>query len=76
MVSVYCEDNSFMPKKLFTSRQLGAAPAEERLDEKWLRLTGVDLTLCPACGEGRMGVVAELDKHAAATARVAILDSS
>jgi hypothetical protein len=53
-----------------------AAPAEESLCEKLLRLTGVDVTVCPACGEGRMGVVAELDKHAAASARIAILDSS
>jgi hypothetical protein len=34
------------------------------------------VTVCPACGEGRMTVVAELDKHEAATAGVEILDSS
>ena len=53
-----------------------AAPAQESVGEKRLRLTGVDLTLCPACGEGRMAVIAELDKHDPLTARVAILDSS
>ena len=53
-----------------------AAPAKEDICEKLLRLTGVDLTLCPACGEGCMRVIAELDKHDAITARVAILDSS
>jgi hypothetical protein len=31
---------------------------------------------CPDCGEGRLGVVAELDKHDAIPAHVAILDSS
>jgi hypothetical protein len=36
-------------------------PATETVCEKLLRLTGIDLRLCPACGEGRMGVVAELD---------------
>ena len=35
--------------------------ADETVCEKLLRLTGRDLGLCPACGEGRMGVVAELD---------------
>ncbi len=52
------------------------APAEESVGEKVLRLTGIDLTLCPICREGRMQVVAELDPHDAVTARVAILDSS
>ncbi len=63
-------------RELLAATAPPAAPAQESVGEKLLRLTGVDLTLCPACGEGRMGVVAELDKHAAATARVAILDSS
>jgi hypothetical protein len=36
-------------------------PADETVCEKLLRLTGRDLGLCPACGEGRMEVVAELD---------------
>jgi hypothetical protein len=53
-----------------------AAPAPEDVCQKLLRLTGVDLTRCPACGEGRMGVVAELERSDAVTARVAILDSS
>jgi hypothetical protein len=53
-----------------------AAPAKASVDEKVLRLTGIDLTLCPICAQGRMGVVAELDKHDAITAHAAILDSS
>ncbi len=52
------------------------APAQERLCEKLLRLTGVDLSVCPACGEGRMGVIAELDRLDLAPARIEILDSS
>jgi hypothetical protein len=41
-----------------------------------LRLTGHDLSLCPACGEGHMTVVAELVKLDGPTARIEILDSS
>jgi hypothetical protein len=52
------------------------APAKESLCEKLLRLTGVDLTRCPACGDGRMGVVAELPKRHAVPASIEILDSS
>ncbi len=52
------------------------AAAKENVCDKLLRLTGVDVTVCPACGEGRMTVVAELDKHDATTAGVEILDSS
>ena len=63
-------------RELLVATAPPAAPAEESVGEKVLRLTGVDLTRCPICGEGRMGVVAELDKHDPATARVAILDSS
>jgi hypothetical protein len=51
-------------------------PASENLFERVLRLTGHDLSLCPACGEGRMAVVAELDKLDGPIARIAILDSS
>jgi hypothetical protein len=51
-------------------------PASENLFEKTLRLTGHDLSLCPACGEGRMAVVAEIDKLDGPTARIEILDSS
>ena len=53
-----------------------AAAANENVRDKLLRLTGIDVTVCPACGEGRMTVVAEIDKHEAATAGVEILDSS
>ena len=63
-------------RELLAATAPPAAPAQESVGEKRLRLTGVDLTLCPACGEGRMGVIAELDKHDPLTARVAVLDSS
>jgi hypothetical protein len=36
-------------------------PADETVCEKLLRLTGRDLRVCPACGDRRMGVVAEID---------------
>jgi hypothetical protein len=36
-------------------------PADETVCEKLLRLTGRDLRVCPACGEGPMAVVAEID---------------
>jgi hypothetical protein len=51
-------------------------PASENLFEKVLRLTGRDLSLCPACGEGRMAVVAEFDPLDGETTRIEILDSS
>jgi len=63
-------------RELLAATAPPAAPAKESVDEKVLRLTGIDLTLCPICAQGRMGVVAELDKHDATTAHAAILDSS
>ena len=36
-------------------------PTDATVCEKVLRLTGRDLRVCPACGEGPMAVVAELD---------------
>ena len=53
-----------------------AAPAKETVCQKLLRLTGVDLTRCPACCDGHMGVVAELPTHAAPFMRIELLDSS
>jgi hypothetical protein len=63
-------------RELLAATAPPTAPAEESVGEKVLRLTGIDLTLCPICREGRMQVVAELDPHHAATARAPILDSS
>lgn len=63
-------------RELLAATAPPAAPAEESVGEKVLRLTGVDLTRCPTCREGRMQVVAELDPHDPVTARAPILDSS
>lgn len=37
-------------------------PAKETVFEKLLRLAGVDIHRCPVCHEGRMVVVAEIDR--------------
>jgi hypothetical protein len=63
-------------RELLAAEAPPAPPAPETVGEKLLRLTGVDLSLCPACGEGRMDVIAELDPRDLATARIEILDSS
>jgi hypothetical protein len=74
--------NRFRRQRIALCRALLAAEApptaaaNENVRDKLLRLTGVDVTVCPACGEGRMSVVGEIDKHEAATAGVEILDSS
>jgi len=54
-------------------------PAKETVSEKLLRLAGIDIHRCPVCHEGRMVVVAELDRVrrlSLSSTRVAILDSS
>jgi len=54
-------------------------PVEETVSEKLLRLTGVDIHCCPACHEGRMLVVAEIDRAGRRSLhliRVEIHDSS
>jgi hypothetical protein len=38
-----------------------ALEARRQIGEKLLRLTGLDLRVCPACAKGRMGVMAEID---------------
>ena len=59
-----------------------AAPqelAKETVSAKLLRLAGVDIHRCPVCHEGRMVVVAELDRVRRPSlhpSRVKILDSS
>jgi len=51
-------------------------PTPETPHEKVLRLLGIDLSVCPACGEGHMRVLAELDPTVLPTARTEILDTS
>ena len=63
-------------RELLAAEAPPTAAAKENVRDKLLRLSGVDVTVCPACGAGHMTVVAELDKHDAATACVEILDSS
>ena len=63
-------------RELLAAEDPPAPPTQESVCEKVLRLTGVDLHLCPACGEGRMSVIAELDKLDGPTAPIEILDSS
>ena len=53
-----------------------APPAHESGLEKLLRLTGLDLRVCPACGEGHMAVIAELDPTVLSPTRIQTLDSS
>ena len=63
-------------RRLLGAEDPPAPPAHESGLEKLLRLTGVDLRLCPACGEGRLRVIAELDPTVLPFARVERLDSS
>ena len=63
-------------RELLAAEAPPAPPAPESVGEKRLRLTGVDLTRCPVCGEGRMDIIAELSKLPLAPARIEILDSS
>jgi hypothetical protein len=71
-------------QKIARCRALLSAPkprelVKEAVAEKFLRLTGIDIHRCPACHEGRMVVVAELDpvrRLSRHSTRVAILDSS
>jgi hypothetical protein len=63
-------------RELLAAQAPPPPPASESLFEKLLRLTGVDLRLCPACGEGRMDVIAEVDKLDGPTEPIEILDSS
>jgi hypothetical protein len=54
-------------------------PVKETVSEKLLRLTGVDIHRCPACHEGRMVVVAEIQPpplRSLRAMRIEILDSS
>jgi hypothetical protein len=77
-----CFANRSRRQRIARCRALLAAPAppapptQETLCEKLLRLTGLDLTACPACGEGRMVVIAEVEKLDGPTPPIEILDSS
>jgi len=54
-------------------------PAKETVSEKLLRLAGIDIHCCPVCREGRMVVVAEIDRarrRSLHAIRVEIHDSS
>ncbi len=70
--------------KIARCRDLLAAPKPEEPPpqtrrEKLLELTGVDIGQCPACREGRMEVVAEIDRPSRFTLhsrRVEVNDSS
>ncbi len=70
--------------KIARCRELlsAAEPEEsvkETVSEKLLRLTGVDIGRCPSCHEGRMAIVAEIERlprYCLRLHRVEILDSS
>ena len=49
---------------------------QESLCEEVLRLTGLDLSACPACGEGRIVKIAEVEKLDGPTLSIELLDSS
>jgi hypothetical protein len=76
--------NRTRQKKIARCRALLLAPevskpVEQTLPEKLLRLTGIDIQQCPACQQGRMVVVAEIDRlpqRLVHPMRVEILDSS
>jgi hypothetical protein len=76
--------NRTRQKKIARCRALLLAPEvskpiEQTLPEKLLRLTGIDIWQCPACQQGRMVVVAEIDRlpqRLVHPMRVEILDSS
>jgi hypothetical protein len=76
--------NRSRQKKIARCRELLSAsepkqPVKETVSEKLLRLTGVDIHCCPACHEGRMLVVAEIDRAGRRSLhliRVEIHDSS
>ncbi|NQT69764.1 MAG: transposase [Desulfobacteraceae bacterium] len=49
-------------------RQLHGLPETEKIVEKsveemMLKLTGIDITLCPCCKKGKMQIVAEVPKY-------------
>jgi hypothetical protein len=76
--------NRTRKKKIARCRDLLAAPkpeepAPQTRREKFLELTGFDIEQCPACREGHMGIVAEIDpipRFFDRPGRVEIMDSS
>jgi hypothetical protein len=63
-------------RELLTAEDPPAPPTQESVCEKVLRLTGLDVTACPACGKGRMAVIAEVEKLDGPTLPIEVLDSS
>jgi hypothetical protein len=63
-------------RALLAAQPPPAPPTQESLCEKVLRLTGLDVTACPACGKGRMVKIAEVEKLDGPTPPIEILDSS
>ena len=73
--------NRSRKQKIARCRALLSAPepaqrAKETLSEKLLRVAGVDIQGCPVCHEGRMLVVAEIDRLRRGLVRVEVCDSS
>ena len=76
--------NRARQKKIARCRALLSAPevskpVEQTLQEKLLRIAGIDIQQCPACQQGRMVVVGEIDRlphRFVHPLRVEILDSS
>ncbi len=76
--------NRTRQKKIARCRALLLAPevskpVEQTLQEKLLRIAGIDIQQCPACQHGRMVVVGEIDRlprRLVYPLRVEILDSS
>jgi hypothetical protein len=49
--------------------QVEFEPRQETVIEMMLRVTGIDITLCPRCGEGQMVLGAKIPKSSNAGAR-------
>ncbi len=73
--------NRSRKEKIARCRALLSTPepeerAQETLAQKLLRLAGVDIQGCPICHEGRMLVVAQIDRPRRGLVRVEVCDSS
>jgi hypothetical protein len=56
------------PNNLAKLRRLHALPqigkiGEKSIQEMMLSLTGVDISLCPCCGKGKMQLIGEIPKY-------------
>jgi hypothetical protein len=69
-------------KKLALCRQLldqpaaSDTPAPESTRTMMMRLTGLDITLCPVCRQGRLQLTAIIPPHTSPSSRPALLDTS